>query len=60
MNLADYLLTQLQRKFERYYKTTVSRERVASFLNFVPVDLEITKTLFVFSTAVLIVDTEIS
>ena len=40
MNLADYLLTQ--RKLERCYKTTVSRERVASFLNFVPGDLEIT------------------
>ena len=39
-NLADYLLTQ--RKLERCYKTTVSRERVASFLNFVPGDLEIT------------------
>ena len=46
MNLVDYLLTQ--------------GERVASFLNFVPVDLEITKTVFVFSTAVQIVDTEIS
>ena len=40
MNLVDYLLTQ--RKVERYSKTFVSRERVASFLNFVPVDLEIT------------------
>ena len=58
MNLVDYLLTQ--RKVERYFKTFVSRERVASFLNFVPVDLEITKTLLVLSTAVLIVDTEIS
>ena len=58
MNLVDYLLTQ--RNAERYYKTFVSRERVASFLNFVHVDLEITKTLFVFSTAVLIVDSEIS
>ena len=38
----------------------VTRERVASFLKFVPVDLEITKTVFVFSTAVQIVDTEIS
>ena len=57
MNLVDYLLTR--RNIERYYKTFVSRERVASFLNFVPVDLEITRTLFVFSTAV-IVDTEIS
>ena len=37
----------------------VTRERVASFLKFVPVDLEITKTVFVFSTAVQIVDTEI-
>ena len=34
-----------QRKLERYYKTFVLRERVASFLNFVPVDLEITITL---------------
>ena len=32
MNLADYLLTQ--RKLERYYKTFVSRKRVASFLDF--------------------------
>ena len=40
--------------------TFVSRERIASFLNFVPVDLETTKTVFVFSTAVQIVDTEIS
>ena len=38
----------------------VSRKRVASFLNFVPVDLEITKTVFVFSTAVQVVDTEMS
>ena len=38
----------------------MSRERVASFLNFVPVNLEITKTVFVFSIAVQIVDTEIS
>ena len=45
MNLAGYLLTQLQRKFERYYKTTVLCERVASFLNFVPGDLEITWTV---------------
>ena len=30
MNRADYLLTQ--RKLERYYKTSVSRERVASLL----------------------------
>ena len=43
MNLVDYLLTQ--RKFERYYKTSVSRERATSFLNCVPVDLEITITL---------------
>ena len=54
MNLVDYLLTQ--------------GERVASFLNFVPVDLEITmdnrrgiiheitKTVFVISTAVQIVN----
>ena len=40
--------------------TFVSRERNAAFLNFVPVDFEITKTVFVFSTAVQIVDTEIS
>ena len=51
MNLVDYLLTQ--RKVERYYKTFVSRGRVASFLNFVSVNLEITKALFVLSTAVL-------
>ena len=43
MNVADYLLTQ--RKIEQYYKTSVSREWVASFLNFVPNDLEITLTV---------------
>ena len=43
-----------------YYKTLVSRERVASFLDFLPVDLEITNTVIVFSIAVQIVDTEIS
>ena len=43
MNLVDYLLTQ--RKVERYYKAFVSRKRVASFLNFVPVDLEATITV---------------
>ena len=58
MNLVDYLLTR--KNVKRYYKTFVLCERVASFPNFVPVDHEITKTLFVFSTAVLIVDTEIS
>ena len=43
MNLADYLLTQ--RILERYYKTFVSRKRVASFQDFVPDDLEITLTV---------------
>ena len=59
LHVVDYLLTR--RKVERNYKTFVSRARVASFLNFaVPVDLEITITLFVFSTAVRIVDTDIN
>ena len=53
-NLVDYL--QTQRKVERYLETFVSRERVASFLNFVP-DLEVTRyhvyrTVLVFQSCI--------